>query len=713
MNEMPLKGKGVYTKEMRIANLAKARLARGKKPKTVKGKGITSQATSAIGTASGRGITSQATSAIGTASGRGRKMKGGTYTQDYVPSDQLNYMGSPLDNLDYAKIRSRVVDKRKKGEYTYTKGMEAQEMPIPTMSGNGKNRLRKPMTYEENLVNDGYMPRMAMNLPQQYVRLMKGSGLTGRGWDDFVRVMRGAEQVTNVLHSGLEMNEAINSMNSRPNYNTINRPSTQAIPNHDYTQTSGLYEPINEGWEHVAEMPPDYQNLGYSDRPHRANENRDVFQSDPRPGPTPLYSDRPKRFFKEDRSVFDSVPKPTPTPTPISRPPSNRTTTFDDLITNTRPDEVYEHNPNINTDDIYEYNPDEPYSDRPKRFFKEDRSVIKQGRKEIAEDNRLWAEAEARLQNGREAKKDIYYQEPYDEIINANTKGNTQYPKYSDAEMEEMYADNRNRWAEVAREMQDEDMYEDNRNRWANEAREMQADTIRQNRRDRHRANRTAKQNQPQNTILLPNKTRDLEVYEASQRPIQPRTGVLADFTPSTRAEKQRANTNDDLNDIYPRVPYTRELKRAPYSGELKEKAPSILKKKKKTTDETKANKSLDERIANSASNRFSRGEQTRQETASRVSESMRRKAETNRKTREANALNKGRISEERLFKEHLQEPKGAPEKDIMKRSVGRPRKVQPNERLDKRLIQVGLKKKNVKEPIEREPKVAHRKSRY
>jgi len=276
----------VYTKEQRIANLAKAREARKKK---MKGRGITSTADTAIGTAIGKGITSQADTAVGTAEGKGY------YTQDYVPSDQLNFAGNPLDNMDYSKIRARREDKRKKGEYTYSKEMAVNDMPIPTVSGDGykkrnkkyvkiaKHKLKHHNTYEENLVEDGYLTKLA-TLPQQYTRLMNGSG-----WNDFVRGLRSVENAVmsgvNLLNTGAQAYDTYNRINrATPSSMPMGRVGRREIPNEDYNQTLGFTQP-DDDWlmvehplsdrpnrrttsiAHREAIPPHYNEIAYSDRP--------------------------------------------------------------------------------------------------------------------------------------------------------------------------------------------------------------------------------------------------------------------------------------------------------------------------------------------------------------------------------------------------------------------------------------------------------------
>lgn len=680
MNEMPLKGKGVYTKEMRIANLAKARLARGKKGKAVKGKGITSQAQSAVGTASGRGITSQADTAVGTASGKGY------YTQDYVPSDQLNFMGNPLDNMDYAKIRARREDKRKKGEYTYSKEMAVNDMPIPTVSGSGKINKKTQMqmlkhkkahrTYEEEMVNDGYMPQMAVEVPNQYSRLMRGSG-----WNDFLRSTRQAERgfITGVNFASA----AIPAYQATQRYQRATPSSMpmgiygrQETPNYNYTQTSGLYEPINEGWQ-VVEQP-------YSDRPNRSTTSIGAYQNTIPEGYEP-YSDRPERsamvFNRHQRALEEQYNPPysdRPERSAMSLQRHQRALDAEQYPPySDRPERsgiaIKRFTDSKKNAKLPTYNPYETTDfERGTPTQYEDKSISKQGN---------WKDAEATLQDGREAKKDTYYQPPYDDILDAN---NARLKPSAPPFVPSLYDDVPRYSREYEREM-----YNADKDAWAHIGQQMKNDEIKQTRRNTHRAKREARNAIP------------FEAREARMNDFTPNIGLLTDmdFTP-TRAERQRAN---DLSDLQPRVSYTKELK---------EKASSILKKKKKNVNEDIANRELDERLARASKNRFFNveknveriQEQDRESARKKVNQSILRKAESKRKLAEANALKKNRISEERIFKEHLQEPKGT-EQDVIKRSVGRPRKVKTEgeaqaERLQERLRETGLKKKNVKEPI-------------
>ena len=710
MSEMPLKGKGVYTKEMRIANLAKARLARGKKGKSVKGKGITSQAETAVGTALGRGITSQAETAVGTASGKGY------YTQDYVPSDQLNFLGNPLDNMDYAKIRSRKADKQKKGEYTYSKEMAVNDMPIPTVSGSGKkhrktkfveNMKKHPnRTYEEEMVNDGYMPKMGVEVPMQYSRLMNGSG-----WNDFVRGVRGAEDVFSGVVYGLQTYDTLASYT--PSSMPMGQYGRHETPNYNYTQTSGLYEPINQGWEMVGEP--------LSDRPYRSTSSigsRTTIPSQP-----PL-TDRPnKPYFKEDRSAMQSYNKVMAEDARLGKEIANLpkgregysryTTSFDNLYGNQQqPQPPLTDRPNRTTIGTPEritppqINRDIGYTDRPRRA-NEDRSAMRSYNKAQADaDFRKaelnWQEAENTLQRGREAKRDTWYEPPYNEIIEANNRPQTINEKQRERlnEYDPYPYTDRPRRPNEDRSIYEQPYPYSDRPRRPNEDRsiyeqEMMADDARQariNKEDAEIYKRWAEQDK-----------RKAEFLANEKKPKQ-KTGILVDFdkpsSPFRRETKQRANDLSNIN-----------LNR-PYAKELREKAPSILKKKKKQISETESNRALDERLARASTNRFHNVDenikriqrQDAESAKSKVSASIKRKAETKRKQSEANALKKGRISEEHIFKEHLQEPKGT-EQDVIKRLVGRPRKVKTegeahNERLEGRLQQTGLKKKNTKEPI-------------
>jgi len=338
------KAKGTYTKEMRLANLAKAR--------SMRGKGITSTARTAMETASGRGITSTARTSMETASGKGY------YTQDYVPSDQLNFQGSPLDNMDYAKIRARREDKRKKGEYTYSKEMAENEMPIPTISGSGKKKKGKkmimkkqrPQTYEEQLVNDGYMPTMGLQMPLQMTELTRGSG----GWNDFVR---GVRDVEGFVKTGMEIFDKGAQI-----YNKINRatpPSRSRLvtPNADYNQTNGLYEPMDE-WQMV-EHP-------LSDRPNRRSTSIAEYRET-----TPSYSDVAYSDRPTDRRQTSNIPieRISPRPTPMT--PSQRQVR-----------DMY-----AERDMLPEYTPNQ------------------------------WGDAERELVDGRKAKRDTYYQPNEDQEL--------------------------------------------------------------------------------------------------------------------------------------------------------------------------------------------------------------------------------------------------------------------------------------------------------
>jgi len=405
------KVKGVYTKEMRIANLAKARLARGKK-KTV-GKGITSTAMTADQTAEGKGY----------------------YTQDYVPSNQLNFQGTPLDNMDYSKIRARKEDKRKKGEYSYSKPMADNDMPIPTVSGNGmkKRKNMKKMlkhhkrTYEEELVSDGYMPTMAQT-PEQYASLMNGSG-----WNDFVRAVRSVESG---LSTGLDLfNRGAQAYNAiqraTPSSMPMGRTGRNETPNSDYTQTSGLYEPINEGWEMVGQplsdrpnrrtssiasrepIAPSYDSMAYSDRPNRrttsnipverinprsnAYEDFDVLpryeapRQAPRQQPTaPPYDfleEQARELERYNRAKPATRQKPTAPPYDFLEEQARELDRIDRTRATDRPNMVRRRFEN--RDALIQY------TDRPHRP-NEDRSA--------------WAEAEETLRRGRIAPHDIYYQ---------------------------------------------------------------------------------------------------------------------------------------------------------------------------------------------------------------------------------------------------------------------------------------------------------------
>lgn len=328
----------VYTKEQRIANLAKAREARKKK---MKGKGITSEATTAMGTAMGKGITSEATTAMGTAMGKGY------YTQDYVPSDQLNYLGNPLDNMDYAKIRARREDKRKKGEYTYSKEMATDDMPIPTMSGEGyrkRNKKKVKMikhkkTYDENLVEDGYLPNLA-TLPQQYTRLMMGSG-----WNDFVRGLRGVESAVmsgvNLLNTGAQAYNTYNRINrATPSSMPMGQYGRRETPNEDYSQVLGSTQP-NDDWlmvehplsdrptrrqtsiAHHEAIPPHYEHMAYSDRPagqrritsnipvERIEPSRNIYERyDYEQSTLPAYTQELQEGRQAHRDVYTREPAP-------------------------------------------------------------------------------------------------------------------------------------------------------------------------------------------------------------------------------------------------------------------------------------------------------------------------------------------------------------------------------------------------------------------
>jgi len=441
------KAKGTYTKEMRLANLAKAR--------SMRGKGITSTANTAIETAIGRGITSEAETAIGTASGKGY------YTQDYVPSDQLNFLGSPLDNMDYAKIRSRREDKRKKGEYTYSKEMADNEMPIPTVSGSGKKKgkkmLHKPKrTYEEELINDGYIPTMAMNMPRQMVQLYKGSGLS---WNDFVS---GVRDVEGFVKTGMEIFDKGSQLYDRINRATppsrSNRPSSRTVhPNTEYNQTNGLYEPLDE-WQHI-EQP-------LSDRPNRRSTSIAEYDEI-----TPSYSDTAYSDRPTNRRQTSNIPIERISPRATPQTPSQRQVR-----------DMY-----AERDMLPEYRPNE-----------------KRG-------NYLWDDAERTLEDGRKAKRDIYYQptegledqeqtdryiREFDEAMSGkkSKKPTRQAPKipktpkqmreeeeYRDIEeiqrqkVKKPY-DMAETERQIAKQYRDYEMYDENRRGYEREAREMMAD---------------------------------------------------------------------------------------------------------------------------------------------------------------------------------------------------------------------------------------------
>jgi len=433
------KAKGTYTKEMRLANLAKAR--------SMRGKGITSTANTAVETAVGRGITSEAETAIGTASGKGY------YTQDYVPSDQLNFLGSPLDNMDYAKIRSRREDKRKKGEYTYSKEMADNEMPIPTVSGSGKKKgkkmIHKPKrrTYEEELVNDGYMPTMGASMPQQMVQLYKGSGLS---WNDFVS---GVRDVEGFVKTGMEIFDKGSQLYDRINRATppsrSNRPSSRTVhPNTEYNQTNGLYEPLDE-WQHI-EQP-------LSDRPNRRSTSIAEYDEI-----TPSYSDTAYSDRPTNRRQTSNIPieRISPRPTPMT--PSQRQVR-----------DMY-----AERDMLPEYRPNEK---RPQA-------------------NYLWDDAERTLEDGRKAKRDTYYQptegledqeqtdryiREFDEAMSGKKPKSKKQKEQEmiDADIEEIQRhkvkkpyDMAEVERKIAKQYQDYEMYDENRRGYEREAREMMAD---------------------------------------------------------------------------------------------------------------------------------------------------------------------------------------------------------------------------------------------
>ena len=365
--EEPAK-KGVYTKEMRIANLAKARLARGKKKAVVKGKGITSNANNAIETASGKGITSNASNAMETAIGKGY------YTQDYVPSDQLNFLGTPLDNMDYAKIRSRREDKRKKGEYTYSKEMAEHEMPIPTISGSGKNKhkLMKHHTqhkrsYDEELINDGYIPRMAMEMPLQYTQLMKGSG-----WDDFVSKVRDVEDLT--MNTARLVDTASRARDSYNRSSASSRPSSRTVvPNVEYNQTNGLYEPRDE-WVHVGDSRPSTARPSTAKQSSASSRDDFVHVSEP-------YSDRPQDRWQTSNIPIERIqPRPTPM-TPAQREAKRMYGAYE------------EH------DELPAYLEKEFAPSKPK-------SKMKHTFDDLGSNN--WQDSERTLEDGRKAKRDVY-----------------------------------------------------------------------------------------------------------------------------------------------------------------------------------------------------------------------------------------------------------------------------------------------------------------
>lgn len=419
---MTMSGKGTYTKEMRIANLAKARLARGKK-KAVKGKGITSHADTAIGTAIGKGITSTAMNADQTAEGKGY------YTQDYVPSNQLNFAGTPLDNMDYSKIRARREDKRKKGEYTYSKPMADNDMPIPTVSGNGmkkhKNKKHMPKhkknTYEEELVNDGYMPIMGIQMPLQYSSLMKGSG----GWNDFVRGVRSVESglmtAVDLFDRGSQAYNAI--QRATPSSMPMGRTGRNETPNANYTQTSGLYEPINEGWQIIEQplsdrpnrrtssiasreaIPPSYNSMAYSDRPNRRTTSN-----------IPVERINPRSNAYED---FDVLPRyEAPRPVPRQQPTAPR---YDFLDEQARELERYNRSkpatrqkptaPSYSEFETQELDRIDRTraTDRPNTARRRFEQRTPDNSSAWFEDVENWGQAEDTLRRGRIAPHDIYY----------------------------------------------------------------------------------------------------------------------------------------------------------------------------------------------------------------------------------------------------------------------------------------------------------------
>ena len=484
MNEKPLSGSGEYTKEMRIANLAKARLARGKsktvetkgaytkemrianlakarlargKSKPLKGKGITSEASNAIQTAIGRGITSEASNAIQTAIGKGY------YNQDYVPSDQINFQGNPLDNMDYSKIRARRKDKEKRGEYTYSKEMAEDDMPIPTISGDGMKSHKKKYpkhyhekhhnSYEEDLVEDGYIPRLSY-VPREYTQLM-----TGSGWNDFLNVLRTGESVMRGINTGAQLYSGISQGMDRatPSSMPTGNYGRMETPNQNYTQTQGLYEPSNESFtdrprrsenrsamsQRYASIPHEnineYQMVGQplSDRPNRRTSS--IANVDRIAGRPPL-SDRPTRQSDIDRIAgrplqrpqnykayeeFDALPK-YEEPKKTSKTSKSQRNTFEDYLTPERPP--------LRRPTREAPQPPQAPLRRPTREAPQPPS-----RRAISSNDSNWQQAESELVDGRKAKPDIFYkpqdlQQPSSKAIRPTSRDIKQQIRYRSQE---------------------------------------------------------------------------------------------------------------------------------------------------------------------------------------------------------------------------------------------------------------------------------------